>query len=252
MPASLSWTLALTLGLLVATAVAVSHFGGLTTSKATGWAAGRAVVQLVGVSLIIAGVLGSIVLSLLFVLVMLAVAVATSARRIQAAHTWPWVALAMSAGVVPVLLLIFGCRAVPVSPAALVSLSGIIIGGAMTANSLNGRRCFAALREEHSAYEAGLSIGLQRAQAISEIVQRQLPEALVPGLDQTRTVGLVTLPGAFVGVLLGGGSPLQAVAAQVLVLCGLLATQSIVVVSGHLLIRSGRMLPPDLYTQLQP
>ena len=180
MPASLSWTLALTLGLLVATAVAVSHFGGLTTSKAAGWAAGRAVVQLVGVSLIIATVLGSIVLSLLFVLVMLAVAVATSARRIQAAHAWPWVALAMSAGVVPVLLLIFGCRAVPVSPSALVSLSGIVIGGAMTANSLNGRRCFAALREEHSAYEAGLSIGLQRAQAISEIVQRQLRKRLCP------------------------------------------------------------------------
>jgi len=31
--------------------------------------------------------------------------------------------------------------------------------------------------------------------------------ALVPGLDQTRTVGLVTLPGAFVGVLLAGASP---------------------------------------------
>jgi len=48
-------------------------------------------------------------------------------------------------------------------------------------------------------------------------------------LDQTRTVGLVTLPGAFVGVLLGGGSPLEAGAAQLLVLLGLLAAQMLAV-----------------------
>ena len=51
----------------------------------------------------------------------------------------------------------------------------------------------------------------------------------MPPLDQTRTVGLVTLPGAFVGVLLGGGSPLQAGAAQLLVLIGLLAAEVLAV-----------------------
>jgi putative ABC transport system permease protein len=51
----------------------------------------------------------------------------------------------------------------------------------------------------------------------------------MPALDQTRTVGLVTLPGAFVGVLLGGGDPLQAGAAQLLVLVGLLAAESVAV-----------------------
>jgi putative ABC transport system permease protein len=53
--------------------------------------------------------------------------------------------------------------------------------------------------------------------------------ALVPALDQTRTVGLVTLPGAFVGVLLGSGNPVQAGAAQLLVLIGLLAAETIAV-----------------------
>jgi hypothetical protein len=40
--------------------------------------------------------------------------------------------------------------------------------------------------------------------AIGEVVERRLPEALVPALDQTRTVGLVT-PGACRGAK-GGGS----------------------------------------------
>jgi putative ABC transport system permease protein len=58
-------------------------------------------------------------------------------------------------------------------------------------------------------------------------------------MDQTRTVGLVTLPGAFVGVLLGSGDPLQAAAAQVLVLIGLLAAEGVAVVTTVELVARG-------------
>ena len=40
---------------------------------------------------------------------------------------------------------------------------------------------------------------------MTAIVTETLHEAIIPALDQTRTVGLVTLPGAYIGVLLGGG-----------------------------------------------
>jgi hypothetical protein len=46
--------------------------------------------------------------------------------------------------------------------------------------------------------------------AALEVCRPTAGHALVPAMDQIRTVGLVTLPGAFVGVLLGGGSALQA------------------------------------------
>lgn len=62
-----------------------------------------------------------------------------------------------------------------------------------------------------------------------EVVRPTANDALLPGLDQTRTVGLVTLPGAFVGVLLASGSALQAGAVQILVLAGLLLAQTIAV-----------------------
>ena len=65
--------------------------------------------------------------------------------------------------------------------------------------------------------------------------------ALVPGLDQTRTVGLVTLPGAVVGMLLGGASPLQAAAVQLLVLVGLLLVQSVAVLVTLELVARGRL-----------
>ena len=60
----------------------------------------------------------------------------------------------------------------------------------------------------------------------------------------------MTLPGAFVGVLLGGGTPVQAGAAQVLVLFGLLAAQILTVVVAHQLIRRARLLPSDLRASL--
>ena len=45
-------------------------------------------------------------------------------------------------------------------------------------------------------------------------------ESLLPTLDQTKSTGLVTLPGAFVGALFGGASPVVAAQFQLVVLAG--------------------------------
>jgi putative ABC transport system permease protein len=243
-------SLALALVGLILLALAASVVGRLGVGRSLATAAGRAVVQLALVSLVIAAVLSHLAWSAAFAALMFGVAVVTSSGRIGARRAWPWVAVSVAAGVLPVLTVIFVSGAVPLNGPSLVPMAGIIIGGAMTATSLSGRRVFAALRDEHGLYEAALSLGLPRPAAISEVIERHLPEALVPGLDQTRTVGLVTLPGAFVGVLLGGGTPLQAGAAQIVVLIGLLATQTITVVVAAALIRSTRLLPGDLKERL--
>jgi UDP-glucose/iron transport system permease protein len=47
---------------------------------------------------------------------------------------------------------------------------------------------------------------------------------LLPTLDQTRSTGLVTLPGAFVGALFGGASPFVAAQFQLVVLAGIALT----------------------------
>lgn len=242
--------LAIALLILLALALVASWLGGLGVKRQLSTAAVRAVLQLAVVSLVITAVLGHLIWSALFAVFMLGVASVTSAGRIGARRLWPWSALSLTAGVVPTLVVIFVSGAVPLTGAAVVPIAGIIIGGSMTASSLLGRRAFSALQDDHGSYEAALSLGLTRSDAIGEVISRHLTEALVPALDQTRTVGLVTLPGAFVGVLLGGGTPLQAGAAQVLVLIGLLAAQTVTIVVASRLIRSGRMLTPELRTAL--
>ena len=243
---TLSSHLVVALAVLAAIAVLAAGLSRLGTARPNAVAVVRAVVQLALVALVLTAVLGRVAWSLAFAVVMLGVAVGTSARRIAAGRSWPWVLLAVAAGAVPVLVVIFTSGAVPWNGAAIVPMAGIVIGGCMSASSLNGRRCFAALREERDAYEGALALGLPVRVAVRLVIARHRAEALVPGLDQTRTVGLVTLPGAFVGVLLGGGSPAQAGAAQILVLVGLLAAQTLVVVVQSLLIELGRLVPDDL------
>ena len=74
-------------------------------------------------------------------------------------------------------------------------------------------------------FEAGLSIGLLQPDAFKLVAGPVAGDALLPALDQTRTVGLVTLPGAFVGMVLGGASPTAAAALQLVVLIGLVAAE---------------------------
>jgi putative ABC transport system permease protein len=222
------WRLAVVLVALVGIGVLASWLGRLQVEKETVTATVRAAVQLAVVSLVITAVLGSLWWSFAFSLLMLTVAARTSAKRIDArGREALWVAAAIAAGVVPVLLLILGSGVIPFNGAGLVPTAGIIIGNTMTAATLTGRRAYDDLSAQFGSYEAGLAVGLESKAAATEVIAPTAREALTPNLDKTRTVGLVTLPGAFVGVLLGGGTPLEAGAAQVLVLVGIVAAQAI-------------------------
>src|SRR5436305_1580543 len=103
---------------------------------------------------------------------------------------------------------------------------------------------YADLRHDKGIVTAALRAVVQLA-AVGAVVG----VALLPALDQTRTVGLVTLPGAFVGMVLGGASPVQAAALQLVVLIGLVAAEAIaILVLTELLSRSplpdGRTVSP--------
>lgn len=237
------WRLAVVLVVLVAAAMTASYVGRLGVERDHLTAALRAVVQLAVVSLVITAALGSVWWSLAFALLMFAVATWTSGGRIDVPRRQlVWVAAAIAAGVVPVLALILGSGIVPFNGAGLVPTAGIVIGGAMTAATLTGRRAYDELAGAFGSYEAGLALGLTSHEAAFEVIAPSAREALTPGLDQTRTVGLVTLPGAFVGVLLGGGTPLEAGAAQIMVLIGLLAAQAVTTAVLLRLVARGRVV----------
>lgn len=220
----------------------VALVGRLNVGRQIVTASARAVVQLAAVSTIIVAVLRSGLLTAGFVAVMFVVASVTAAGRMKAERRGWWTTwVAIAAGVAPVLAILLLSGLVPARPVTVLPIAGILIGGAMTATALCGRRTLEELRDRYGEYEAGLALGLLPRDAALEVCRPSASLALVPALDQTRTVGLVTLPGAFVGVLLGGASPIQAGAIQVLVLIGLLAVEAVAVLVMLHLVAAGRV-----------
>ena len=222
-------TLAAVLVALTLFAAAVAGLGGLPVAAAVVRANARAVLQLTVVSLVIVAVLRSWWLTAAFGVLMYGVAGFTSGRRMRADAGLVAAPLAIGAGVAPVLAALLSTGLVPVRPVAVVPIVGILVGGAMTATSLSGRRALDELTTRYGEYEAALALGLTERDAALEVCRPSAAQALVPALDQTRTVGLVTLPGAFVGALLGGAGPVQAGAIQLVVLVALLAVETVAV-----------------------
>ncbi|MGH3878284.1 MAG: ABC transporter permease [Actinophytocola sp.] len=229
------WPLAGVLALLTAAGALTVWLGRIDAWRPVATAAVRAVVQLGAVSLLITAVLASGWLTGGFVLLMFGIAAYTSAGRV-ARGGWratlralPGAATSIAAGVGPVLALLFGTGVVAARPVVIIPIAGIFIGGAMMATSLAGRRARDELSTRHGEVEAALALGLLGRDAALLITRPTANQALVPVLDQTRTVGLVTLPGAFVGVLLGGGDPIEAGVTQLVVLISLLAIEAVAV-----------------------
>ncbi|MEV1024312.1 ABC transporter permease [Streptomyces sp. NPDC050264] len=205
----------------------------------------RATVQLGAVSLVIGWVIHHGAALLAFVLLMFCVAARTAGRRITPDGSWVWAALPIAAPVAPIVGLLVASGLLPPRGIALIPVTGILIGGALTATVLAGRRALDELTARHGEVEACLALGLLPHDARLEIARPAASDALLPGLDQTRTVGLVTLPGAFVGMLLGGASPVAAGAVQLFVLVALMAVQAIAVAATVELVARGRLHRSD-------
>ena len=188
---------------------------------------GRAVLQLAVVALLISQLAGHPVAALGFVLLMFAVASFTAGRRVTGGRRGQLMALPIAAGVLPVVGLMLAAGVLPLNALALIAVAGQLIGGAMTASTLAGRRLLGELHQRNGEVEAALALGFPEPEARMLIIRPVAGEALIPALDQTRTVGLVTLPGAFVGLILGGASPLDAALVQLLVLVALLAVEAL-------------------------
>jgi putative ABC transport system permease protein len=210
--------------LLLAAACALAAYGRLCLQREVLVACLRAAVQLGLVALVIAAVVRSVWLSLLFVLAMSVVASGTAGRRLVRGRCGWWCAVPVSTAL-PVTALLVALGVVPARGVALVPVAGILIGGAMAGVVLAGRRGLDELSSRRGEVEAAQALGLVDRDARLMVARPAAAEALVPGLDQTRTVGLVALPGTFVGTLLGGATPVQAGAVQLLVLVALLAVQ---------------------------
>ncbi len=182
----------------------------------------RATVQLAVVALLLRGILAVPWTVAAFVLLMLTTASWTSARRIKELwHGRRIAVVGVLTGAAASLVLVFALRLVDLDVRDVVAVAGIVIGNSMSAATLTGRNFKRTSHARRDEIEGWLSLGATPAQAHDEIGREAVRESLLPTFDQTKSTGLVTLPGAFVGALFGGASPIEAAQFQLVVLAGI-------------------------------
>jgi putative ABC transport system permease protein len=215
---------------LVAVAIALSRYQKLDLERDMAIAVVRSFVQLTAIGYAIDLVFG--LESLLYVVLLLAGMVAfaswTSAGRgegVSGAFLISIVAIGVAAAITLGVLLLL--QIVPPTARYLIPLGGMVIGNSMNAASLTLSRIRDDVKAHRLNIEAALALGATSRQAVSPILKTALQRAMTPLIDSTKTTGIIFLPGAMAGMIIGGADPLEAVRLQIVVLYMLLGSVSI-------------------------
>jgi putative ABC transport system permease protein len=220
------------IGLLIAITAATLRVYGIPRWYSPALAVLRAAAQLALLSLILSAVIGDIRWVWVALLVMMVAAILTASRRLHAdRRTLLAITVSMLLGATGTLATVFLSGAIALTPQNLLAIGGIVVGNSMTITTLTGRRYRSTLVGRRDEVEGWLALGATPRQSTLELAREAVWEALIPSTDQTRTTGLVVLPGAFVGAVFAGASPLEAGRFQLVVLASILAAGAIIAVS---------------------
>jgi len=226
----LSWTGVATSALFVALVALLATWHRLHLTGEIVTAAVRAGIQLVAVGALLlvifthAGLPGATA----WVAIMVVIAGQVAGRR---GAGLPRARLVATAGVgtggIITLTTLFALDVLPTQPRVVVPVAGMIVATAMQATGLTLRRLNEDARAARPAIEARLSLGLPARQAFLPHQRSALRTALLPAIDSTKVVGLISLPGAMTGLILAGVDPLTAIRYQIVVMYMLLAATAL-------------------------
>jgi putative ABC transport system permease protein len=146
---------------------------------------------------------------------------------------------AIGVGVTATVGLLLVARVIDASGRVVVPVGGMVVTGAMQGASLTLQRIRDEVHTGRRTVEARLALGLAGGDAFAPNLRTALRSALIPAIDGTKVVGLISLPGATVGLLLAGVEPLTAIRYQVVVMYMLLGAAAVAaVLAGRLAVRA--------------
>ena len=228
-----SWWGVAASGVLVLVAVLISWRERLGLGREVGVAAIRALVQLaaVGALLLIVFDRGGLPAAFGWLVVMVVIAGFVAGRRASVLpgarrHAW-WgigVAVALTMG----LLLALGT--IDAVPRVVIPVGGMVVSTAMVTAGLGLQRTAEVVVDQRSRIEARLALGLSAREAFLQPYRTAMRTALLPSVDTTKVVGLISLPGAMTGLILAGVDPWDAIRYQIVVMYMLLGAAFIAAV----------------------
>ncbi|KAH0925226.1 hypothetical protein HID58_017482 [Brassica napus] len=140
---------------------------------------------------------GWIILAYLFMVFVAGYTAGQRAKHVPRGKYVAGVSILAGTGITMFLLVVL--NVFPFTPRYMIPVAGMMVGNAMTV-------------------ETALALGATPRQATLQQVKRALVTSLSPVLDSCKTVGLISLPGAMTGMIMGGASPLEAIQLQIVVM----------------------------------
>lgn len=212
----------------IAVVIAARQRLGLTREMLT--ASLRAGLQLAAVGLVLlvlfscAGLPGS----LAWVAVMVLIAGRVAGRRGRGIpHVTRIATVAIATGTATTLGLLLTTGIITGAPQQVVPIAGMITAESMKATGLTLHQLVEALTQARPTIETRLCLGLPAAEAFAPHRRGAVRTALLPAIDSTKVVGLISLPGAMTGLILAGVDPITAIRYQIIVMYLLLAAGTI-------------------------
>jgi putative ABC transport system permease protein len=221
---------------LIAIVVVLSIVQRLDLERSILWAAARAVVQLLAVGYALTWIIDPdrpVAIAWAWVAVMVVVAALIIRRRAPEVPGLLVLAIVSTAASAAVSLgVIFAFNIFPMEGRTVVPLAGMMIGNSLAATVVVSRRIIRDLADKRDEVEARLALGQPWQEASRPYVREALRTAILPTIEQTKIVGLISLPGAMTGLILAGVDPANAVKIQAavmyLVLGSVAATSSVI------------------------
>ncbi|CAF2095004.1 unnamed protein product [Brassica rapa subsp. trilocularis] len=159
---------------------------------------------------------GWIILAYLFMVFVAGYTAGQRAKHVPRGKYVAGVSILVGTGITMFLLVVL--NVFPFTPRYMIPVAGMMVGNAMTVIGVTMKQLRDDIKMQLNLVETALALGATPRQATLQQVKRALVTSLSPVLDSCKTVGLISLPGAMTGMIMGGASPLEAIQLQIVVM----------------------------------
>lgn len=214
---------------VVAVAMVLSYSQKLGLEKEMIYSIARAFIQLSAIGFVLEFIFNQANVAWIFLayVIMVTVAGYTAGQRARNVPNGAYVAgLSIFLGTALTMALLVVLKVFPFTPRYIIPVAGMMVGNAMTVTGVTLKRMREDLRLQQGMIETALALGATPRQATVKQVRRALVVGLSPVLDNAKTVGLISLPGAMTGLIMGGASPTEAIQLQIVVMNMLLGAST--------------------------
>lgn len=134
--------------------------------------------------------------------------------------------VSIGAGAIITLGILILTGAIQWTPREVIPIMGMLSSNAMTGMSLTFNSLHSKFTDQRQKVLEKLALGASIHQASKTVVRESIKTGLIPNIDSTKMVGLVSLPGMMTGMIMAGAEPTQAIRYQLVVMFMILSSIS--------------------------